>query len=121
MIENYELLYGFRTAYDEALQATWCNNCRCGACQVEHHHHHHETGPAGYQHHDDNCQNGPEYFTMPLEYKSNCMPQMQGGLFPRNLVKFGAMQPVHKPKQHNKKPESSKQDNTPVKTESHTW
>ena len=49
------------------------------------------------------------------------MPQMQGGLFPRNLVKFGAMQPVHKPKQHKKKSESYKQNNTPVKTESHTW
>ena len=122
MIENYELLYGFRTAFDEALQATWCNNCRCGACHVEHHHHHHETGPAGHHHHDDNCQNGPEYFTLPLDYKSSCNPPYRPGRFPKMLIKYGAMQPVHK---HDKKDHSASKDTSvPAQkpnSESYTW
>jgi hypothetical protein len=94
-IENYAPLYGFRTAFDVAMQATWCNNCRCGACQVDYEHD--ESGPAG--HHEPDCQHGPEYFTLPFGYKSNCSPPMQSGNLPRNLIKYNAMQaPQHKMK-----------------------
>jgi len=33
-IENFALLYGFRTPFDDSLQAAWCGSCKCGACSV---------------------------------------------------------------------------------------
>jgi hypothetical protein len=82
-VENYALLTGFRTSFDMALQAAWCNNCKCGACQPDPD----EPGPAG-------VPAGAENYEFPpaLDSVSACNPPMQSGPFPKQLIKFGAMQ-----------------------------
>ena len=80
-VENYALLTGFRTSFDMALQAAWCNNCKCGACQPTPSP---EPGPAG----------AVENFDFPptMDSLSRCNYPMQSGPFPKQLIKFGAMQ-----------------------------
>jgi len=82
-VENYALLTGFRTSFDMALQSAWCGNCKCGACQDTPD----EPGPAGAAVMTENYQRVPV-----MDSISACNPPMQSGPFPKQLIKFGAMQ-----------------------------
>ena len=91
-VENYALLTGFRTSFDEALQAAWCNDCRCGACQPTPQ----EPGPVGageFVGVGRACKEGFAY-PMPINSVSRCSPPMQSGPFPKQLIKYGAMQKI---------------------------